>query len=128
MTEERLVVVLTPMSVFHHTEREIVAARLETLGLTAYGQDESEAIRACKELFNKFVHSYRDRGEIEERLNQVGVEWYWADEYPDGRPSFEDTNHLLANLLTSKWAKAKWAKAKGVLQPQSECAEFAVAA
>ena len=112
-----MVVVLTPMSVLHHTEREIVAARLEALGLTAYGRNETEAIRACKELFNKFIHAYRARGKIAERLDHVGVEWYWEDEYPEGHPSYENTNDLLAN----KWVKR-------VQQPQNEDALYAAAA
>ena len=76
-----------------------MAARLRKLGLTAYGSTEAEAVLACKKLFNKFVHTYRARGEIEKRLDQVGVEWHWADEYPEDAPAYEDTNRLFNDWI-----------------------------
>lgn len=95
MDTNRMVVVTTPLTLVHHRKREVVAARFRELGLTAYGRTEFEAVLALKRLFNKFVHTYRESGQIEARLEQVGVRWYWADEYPDTLPPFEDTNELL---------------------------------
>ena len=99
MDTNRKVVVTTPLTLVRHRERELVAARFRELGLTAYGRTESEAVLALKRLFNKFVRSYRESGQIEARLDQVGAKWYWADEYPDTLPPFEDTNELFGTWV-----------------------------
>ena len=95
MSTTRTVVVLEKASVLSHSESNLFAARFENLGLTAYGQTESEAVLELKKLFNKFVRTYREAGQLECRLDQTGVEWYWADEYPADKPPFEDTNATL---------------------------------
>lgn len=100
MGTDRMVVVLTTMKFYTHKTEEVVAARLEELGLTAYGRTESEAALACKKLFNKFVHTHRDRGDIAERLNKAEVEWHWLDKYPDDGPEYENTNQLFDNWVT----------------------------
>ena len=93
----RLVVVMAPLTLLTHKEREVTAARFEGLGLTAYGRTESEAILSLKKLFNKFIHFYRSAGQLKHRLNELDVEWYWADEYPEDLPHYEDTNDLMAS-------------------------------
>lgn len=99
MDTDRMVVVATPLTLIRHRDRDVVAARFRELGLTAYGRTESEAVLALKRLFNKFVRSYRESGQIEARLNQVGAKWYWADEYPDTLPPFEDTDELFGTWV-----------------------------
>ena len=98
MKTDRLVVVTVNLDLARHTERDFVAARFRELGLTAYGRTEADAILAVKKLFNKFIRSYRESGQLERRLEQAGVEWYWADEHTAARSSYEDTN-----LLPGPW-------------------------
>lgn len=99
MDTDRTVVVTTPLTLVRHMDREVVAARFRELGLTAYGRTEFEAVLALKRLFNKFVRSYRASGQIEARLNQVNVTWYWADEYPQDLPPYEDTTGLFGTWV-----------------------------
>ena len=102
---DRMVVVLTPMSFYRHRSRDVFAARFKALGLTAYGYTEDEANAACKKLFNKFIHGHRERGTLEEILNRCEVEWYWEDEYPASKPSYENTNLPTATRSASPPAK-----------------------
>ena len=107
---DRQVVVMAKLSLVHHAERELVAARFRKLGLTAYGRTDSEAVLALKRLFNKFVRSYRASGQTQMRLAQAGVEWHWADEYPEDAPPFEDTNDLFepwANIRGDNTTEAR---------------------
>ncbi len=75
-----------------HSEDKVFAMRFSPLGLTAYGDDEEEAMSNFKQLFNRFIRTYREKGKLEQILNRSGVEWWWIDQYPDDRPGFEDTN------------------------------------
>ena len=93
---KRKVVVQVELSLMRHSERNIVAARFEKLGLTAYGHTESEATLNLKKLFHNFIHLYRETGQIESRLDQVGVTWHWADDHSPELPPYEDTNDLFA--------------------------------
>ena len=103
---DRKVVVITKLDCLQHDEREISAVRFSPLGLTAYGRTDAQALAAFKRLFNKFVQSYRANGQLESRLNQFGVEWYWLDEYPDSKPKYEDTSEPgpIANRRSRGWA------------------------
>lgn len=67
----------------------LYVARFPDLGLTARGETEEEAITHCKQLLNKFVRSYRTVGQLEKRLVQSGVEWWWLADYPKSRPEPE---------------------------------------
>ena len=97
---------------YHHVEKKLVAARFDKLGLTAYGSTEASASYAFKKLFNTFVHVLRDKGQIVERLDQAGVNWCWAEDYPDDLPKYEDTNQLFAaSGLSTKWLSAEWLSA-----------------
>ena len=116
MGTDRMVVVLTAMTFYDHKTEDIVAARFEELGLTAYGRTRPEAVLACKKLFNKFIHTHRNRGDIGKRLDKAGVEWYWSDEYPEDRPEYENTNRLFDNWVTP------------LQQPQSHKVQLAAAA
>ncbi len=108
--ENRLIVVTgIRLDFYYHVEKQLVAARFAKLGLTAYGSTEASASYAFKKLFNTFVHVLRNKGRIEERLNRAGVEWYWAEDYPDNLPEYENTNHLRASSssgLSAKWLPA----------------------
>ncbi len=75
------VVVRVSLSVRKHRERQMYAARLAELELTAYGRMPEDAVQAVKMLFRKFVDENRRLGVLEERLNQVGVTWAPFDEY-----------------------------------------------
>ena len=79
MMEDKTIAVLTPMTLYNHKSGKIVAARLEELGLTAYGHTREEAITACENLFDKFTLAYKNRGSLIDRLNEVGVAWHWVD-------------------------------------------------
>ena len=89
-----MVIVVTPLSVHKHITRDLFAARLEELGLTAYATSESVAVDRVKRMFNRFVVAYRQDGLLEEKLNHVDAEWYWKSDYPLDAKSYEDTNNL----------------------------------
>ena len=96
MTEaEELAVVMVTEEVYRH-EDGVVAARFDSLCLTAYGRTEEEASANLRKLFNREIHYYREKGALEQFLSMMrektGVEWYWASDYPDDRPDYEDTN------------------------------------
>ena len=93
MSADRLVVVVTRATVVKLEDREVYAARFRKLGLTAYGDSYNDALNKLKHMFNRFVHLHRNAGLLVERLNRAGVEWSWADEYPGGPDSYENTNH-----------------------------------
>ena len=97
MTDRRVVVVVVE-DLYDHQGTGQVAARYEVLGLTAYGQTKEEASAALKKLFNQDVNYYRGKGLLEERLELLGIEWYWENEYPTDRLPYEDTAELSTNL------------------------------
>ena len=103
MSRDEMVIVVTPLSVHRHRTQEVFAARLEELGLTAYGRTESVAVDRVKRMFNKFVTVHRQDGRLEKKLDHVGVEWYWKSEYPRDAQDYEDTNKLgsLANATSA---------------------------
>lgn len=109
MTSDKMVVVIEPVTLLQHRERDVFAARFVKLGLTGYGRTEERALLELKRLFNSFVHRYRELGQIEKRLKQAGVEWYWGDDYPKDRPAFEDTNKLFG----STWYESSPVPEKG---------------
>lgn len=109
-----LVVVTTPVKVFRSkpSPSPVVAARFEQLGLTAYGNSKEEAVTSLKKMFNKFIHAYRSEGQLEQRLNQLGVEWCWAKDYPTESQPFEDTNPGAARVGHSPSALEKMTSRK----------------
>lgn len=79
MSTEKALVVKLDISVVHHKEKELVAARFRDIGLTAYGRSEDQAVSALAELFVKFAQTHHDAGNLSNRLNKAQVTWYWKD-------------------------------------------------
>ena len=96
MGQEGKVVVSVRCAIQKDEEDNSFVAHFVGLGLIARGGTDEEAVRRCKQLFNKFVHAYRSVGQLEMRLDQAKVEWCWWDQYPEDRPEPEDTNALVA--------------------------------
>ena len=93
--EGRVVVVVKP-SVYRHKTRDTFLARCGALRLTtAYGKSEEAAIVKLKQLFNNEINYHRSHGQLEKRLNKLGVEWYWADDYGS---DYEDTDLLVETV------------------------------
>ena len=99
--ESHLVVVTAPLTVYVESDREVTAARFRVLGLTAYGKDREEAVSTLKRMFNKMIHAYRDRGQLEMQLTALGVEWCRAKDYPLDSPPYENTNDQPLAAATS---------------------------
>ena len=93
--QDRKVVVDVRYAIENYPEDNTIAAHFVALGLIARGNTQEEAVMRCKRLFNKFVRAYRSVGQLEERLNQTKVQWWWLDEYPNDRPDPEDTSQLI---------------------------------
>ena len=89
---ESQVVVIVRYSVHVHSVDKVTAVRFRPLGLTAYGDTEEEAMGNFKELFNRFIRAYREKGKLEQVLNLSGVEWWWREEYPEDRSELEGAN------------------------------------
>ena len=70
-----LSIVRPDMKIYKHL-RGTYAARYPTLGLTAYGDEKSEAKVNLVELFSYAMHSYKEKGFLEEHLEHMGVENY----------------------------------------------------
>ena len=92
----RRVVVTVEEELSRHEASGTVAARYDALGLTAYGTTEDEAAAELRRLFGRDVDYYREKGLLERRLDLLGVEWCWADEYPAGGPPYEDAGSVAA--------------------------------
>ena len=90
MPEGKVVVITTPIP-HESAEREAFAVRIPGMGLTGYGNTESAAWQAFKELFSVAIWFYRERGRVEQELNDAGVEWQWADDYEG---EYEDVSGL----------------------------------
>ena len=84
------IVVKTTLSFESHKGGRMVAAHLDTLGLTAYGYTREEARDSVKGLFLKWVSLLRQMDILEQRLLDMGVEWWRFDDY-DGSLPVEDT-------------------------------------
>ena len=95
--ESRKVVVLTTLAYESHKDGTMVAARLEAPGLTAYGYTRDEARDGIKRLFSTWVHEHRRRGLLEARLNDVGAEWCWLDDYAGNAPVEEAAASISAS-------------------------------
>ena len=62
------------------------------LGLTSFGDTQAQAVQRLKNLFKTFIHTHRELGVLEETLNELGVKWYWYDDYPADAPPYENMN------------------------------------
>ena len=59
---------------------EVVAARFEELGITAYGKTEDEAVDACRQLMQDFVRWNAAYGKLDQKLGQSGVTYHQRPE------------------------------------------------
>ena len=96
LNEEGQVVINVHCITRYDDERGLHVARFPGLGLTARGKTEEEAMTHCKQLLGKFVRSYRSVGQLEKRLVQSGVEWWWRTDYPTDYPEPEYMDSLLS--------------------------------
>lgn len=83
--EGKVVVNITP-EYLHNEEEGIHAARIQPLGITAYGRSEEDAAEKIKRMFAAAVNAHRANGALEEWLNQSGLEWNWFDKYEGDTP------------------------------------------
>ncbi len=84
------VVVQTSLSIEWRQDGGMCAAHLNGLGLTAYGRGRDEAREGVKRLFKTWVDGYRRLGVLEQRLDRIGADWRWYDDYKGDVP-VEDT-------------------------------------
>lgn len=91
-TDERTVVVICPVARAYNKKGELHAARFAALGLSSFGDTPAQAEQRLKKLFKTFIHTHRELGLLEQTLDELGVEWYWEDEYPADKPPYEDMN------------------------------------
>ena len=89
---DRLVVVISPVSMFYDSGWKTHVASFAELGLMSFGDTADKAVARLKENFREFIHVHRNNSVLEETLDRLGVRWHWADQYPDDRPEYEDTN------------------------------------
>ncbi len=86
MPEIRKVVVIVTPEFLHNEELNLFAARIKPLGLTGYGENTDAASAKIKRMFASWVKGRRLVGDLEERLDSSGLEWYWFDEYDGSLP------------------------------------------
>ena len=79
-TAERVVALLL-LTRLVDRKQSTFATRIQSLGLTAYGNSQAEADQKAKQMFAAFVAAYRKRGTLQEKLNKGGLEWCWESEY-----------------------------------------------
>ncbi len=91
-TGDRLVVVDCDLTMAYNERAGLYAARFRNLGLTSFGSTQAQAVARLKKQFNIFIHTHRDMGVLEKTLNDLGATWYWADQYPESAPPYENTN------------------------------------
>ena len=84
------VVVVTNVSLEMRNDGKMFAAHLDAVGITAYGRTPADARDSVKSAFRTWVGLYRELGVLEERLDQIGVTWFRAEEYSGDIP-VEDT-------------------------------------
>ena len=89
---DRLAVVISPVTMAYNEKGQLHAARFAELGLTSFGDTPGQALQRLKQLFKTFIHAQRKLGVLEQTLNDLGVEWYWEDEYPENKPAYENMN------------------------------------
>ena len=76
MTRRKLLTIRVVPTYWQHKERDLCAARITGLGLTAYGASVDEAKSALEELLGKFVDAHIDLfDQLTSRLDGAGVQW-----------------------------------------------------
>ena len=91
-TDDRVAVVISPVTTFYDSGWKSHVAAFAELGLTSFGDTPDSALVHLKENFRAFIHTHRDQGVLEETLDRMGVRWHWEDEYPADGPAYENTN------------------------------------
>lgn len=99
-TENRLAVVISPVTLAHNETEGLFAARFAEMGLTSFGESPEDAVARLKTLFKDFIHACREEGVLAQTLDRLGVRWYWGDEYPETAPAYENTNEMPADTGT----------------------------
>lgn len=85
-TTRPTIVLVYSFKTFHHPERNMYAAQLAELGLTAYSNTEAKAIASLRRLVSRFVRCHSKIGDLESLLHKHNVRWYWEGDAPAGQP------------------------------------------
>ena len=83
MSTRKMLVIEVEASIAYHAEKDLVAARVKELGLTAYGRTEDDAVSKLAGLLDKFIEAHNRSGRLPARLDKAGVPWKWKDEGGD---------------------------------------------
>ena len=86
MLKDRKVVVMVSPAYLRDKESNRFAARIQPLGLTAYGDSLDEVSRKVKRMFASAVSAHRAKGDLEAWLDNSGLDWSWLDEYAGDAP------------------------------------------
>ena len=100
MPDEHLaIVVTTNLSIEPRRNGKTFAARLEELGLTAYGHTTEDARDALLRLFNEWANLHRRYGEgvLERRLDQLGAHHEPLDGYSGQLPVVDTREYAAAS-------------------------------
>ncbi len=111
---DRLVVVTASVSVARYAQTQMFSARFADLGITSFGTSPEDAIAELKNHYRFFIDALREEGVLEQTLNDLGAQWWWADEYPEDKPPYENTREeesdqkkkLRQALSASQWNPA----------------------
>ena len=97
--ETSAIVVTTNLSIEPRRDGKMFAARLEELGLTAYGRTTEGARDALLRLFNEWVNLHRSYGEdvLERRLDQLGAHYEPLDGYSGELPVLDTREYAAAS-------------------------------
>lgn len=105
MSEER-VVVLVKLDVLRKPSTNTFAARINQLGLTAYGKTHDEAVQKVKRMFAASVQAHRKSHSLTTWLDRSELEWHWESEYAgpvpveDARISEGHTSETAASAIS----------------------------
>ncbi len=108
-TKKERVVVMLATEHKVNPEAKLFAARIPTLGLTAYGGTPVEASQKLKQMFAAFVAAHRMNGTLVATLKHSQLTWCWESEYeglveavtPEGKSEIQ-------SLKCSKSGQSNW--------------------
>jgi hypothetical protein len=81
MEKQEKVVVVLPMRYLVNAKKDMYAARIRDLGLTAYGSTKEEAKQKVKRMFAAYVAAHRKRGTLKKRLDESKLDWCWLKDW-----------------------------------------------
>jgi len=84
--EKERVLVVAPLECKSNMDGTVVATRIRTLGLTAYGANWQESKGKLYKMYATWVGLHRQAGTLENALKRSKVEWYYESEYTGSRP------------------------------------------